>query len=220
MVPGIPLASQEEEILCGSTRGERELATRFPGSYWHDHYTDAKPVVFGHHVTGHEPMMRDGRIFGLDTGACHGWRLTALCLPELTVHSVQAHADHWSVARRQWQLPVLKARPWRDFTWPELTDAVARFSSAPDAATRSWLEAVEMWAADLQSSFPALSAAAHRVAVELTAGELRQHPAARLLFQARDGRLDHASLARQCPTPGKVIDMAAALGLAVPDVPD
>lgn len=220
MLPGIPLADQEEEILCGSTRGERELTALFPGSYWHDHYTDAKPVVFGHHVTGREPMMRDGKIFGLDTGACHGWNLTALCVPGFTVHSVEAHADHWSIAKRQWQLPVLKTRPWRDFTWPELAEAIARFSSAPDAAARSWLKTVEVWAADLRSSLPALAAAAYRAAGELTTDELRQHPAARLLFQARDGRLDQASLTRQCPTPGKIIDLAAAFGLVVRDLPD
>jgi serine/threonine protein phosphatase 1 len=95
-----------------------------------------------------------------------------------------------------------------------------RFSSAPDAATHSWLEALEEWAADLRSWFPALVAAAHRVADELTTDELRQHPAAQFLFQARNGRLDQTSLARQCSTPRRVIDLAAALGLVVPELPD
>lgn len=202
MLPGIPPADQKEEILCGTTSGERELTALFPGSHWHHHYTDTKPVVFGHHVTGHEPLIRDGRVFGLDTGACHGWNLTALCVPGFTVHSVKAHADHWSLVKRQWQLPVLKTKPWRDFTWQELAETVAKFSSAP-AAARTWLEAVEEWAADLQSSFPALVTAAQRVADELTTDEMRQHPAARFLFQARNGRLDQTSLARQCPTPAR-----------------
>ncbi|WP_285577770.1 metallophosphoesterase [Actinoallomurus iriomotensis] len=220
MLPGIPLADQKEEILCGSTSGERELATLFPDGHWHDHYTDAKPVVFGHHVTGPEPMIRDGRIFGLDTGACHGWNLTALCVPGFTVHSVRAHADHWSLAKRQWQLPVLKTRPWRDFSWPELAEAIARFSSAPDAATRGWLEKLENWAAELRSSFPVLVATAHRIADELTTDELRRHPAARFLFQARNGRLDQTGLAGQCSTPRRTIDLATALGLVVRELPD
>ncbi|GAA0828271.1 metallophosphoesterase family protein [Streptosporangium amethystogenes subsp. fukuiense] len=231
MLPGVPPADQKEEILCGSTGGRRELTELFPDGHWHDHYTDAKPVVFGHHVTGREPMIRDGRIFGLDTGACHGWNLTALCVPGFTVHSVRAHADHWSIAKRQWQLPVLKTKPWRDLTWQELAEAIVRFSpvadpvadpvagSVPDAAVRGWLETVEKWAADLRSSLPALVAAAHHVAGELTMDELRRHPAAKYLFQARDGRLDQAGLARRCSTPGRTIDLAAALGLVLPEPP-
>jgi serine/threonine protein phosphatase 1 len=220
MLPGVPLAEQKEEILCGSTSGERELAGMFPDSHWHDHYTDAKPVAYGHHVTGREPMIRDGRIFGLDTGACHGWNLTALCLPGFTVHSVEAHADHWSIVKRQWQLPVLKTKPWRDFTWSELAETIARFSSSSDASTRGWLEQVEAWGVELQSAFPVLVATAHRIADERTTDELRRHPAARFLFQARDGRLDQAALARQCSTPRKTIDLATALGVDMRGLPD
>ncbi|WP_283136727.1 metallophosphoesterase [Rhizohabitans arisaemae] len=220
LIPGIPPADQKEEILCGSTSGERELAALFPGGHWHDHYTDAKPVVFGHHVTGREPLIRDGRVFGLDTGACHGWNLTALCVPGFTVHSVAARADHWSIAKRRWQLPVLKTKPWRDLTWPELAGTIERFSSATDPATRGWLESVEEWAADLRASFPALTDAAYELADGLTADELRRHPAAKYLFQARDGRLDQATLAKRCPTPRKTAELAAALGLVVTEPPD
>ncbi|WP_106403011.1 metallophosphoesterase family protein [Actinocorallia populi] len=219
MVPGVPLASQREEVLCGSTRGERELAALFPGGHWHDHYTDAAPVVFGHHVTGREPLIRDGRVFGLDTGACHGWNLTALCVPGFTVHAVPARADHWAAAKRRWQLPVLKSRPWRDHTWQELDQALGRHSPSADADTRRWLEALEAWAADLRSGFPALVSAARRTAGGLTADELRRHPAAPVLFQARDGRLDTTALARRCPTPARTIALAAALGLTLPGPP-
>ncbi|WP_432246728.1 metallophosphoesterase [Streptomyces sanyensis] len=219
MLPGIPLSDQREDILCGSTRGERELTKLFPDCYWHEHYTDAKPVVLGHHVTGRKPMIRDGRIFGLDTGACHGGTLTALCLPGFTVHSVKAQADHWSTTKHEWQLPVLKNRPWHDFTWLKLAQAVERFSSPSDPVAHRWLEALQEWATGLQSTFPALVATAHRVADELTPDEMCQHPAAKVLFQARNGRLDQASLAKQCPTPGRTIELAAALGLILDDLP-
>ncbi|MEV0128611.1 metallophosphoesterase family protein [Dactylosporangium sp. NPDC050688] len=220
MLPGVPLDRQPEEILCGSTSGERRLAELLPGGYWHEHYTDAKPVVFGHHVTGREPMLRDGRIFGLDTGACHGWNLTALCVPGFTVHAVPAHADHWSLTRRAWQLPVLGSRPWRDLTWPEITAAVARFATVPDAATRDWLAAVEAWAGELRAALPALAGAARDLAGSLTHDELRAHPAGPVLFQARGGRLDATALARRCVTPRRTADLAAALGLPLPDLPD
>jgi serine/threonine protein phosphatase 1 len=208
LVPGLALAEQREEILCGSTRGEKELAALFPDDYWHDHYTDAKPVVFGHHVTGREPLIRDGRIFGLDTGACHGWNLTALCLPGFTIHAVPAHADYWSAAKRDWQVPVLESRPWLDSTWTQLTDAAARYD-------QQWLTDL----AGLQSLFPAMRTAANRLAGELTPTQMQQHPAAPLLFQARAGRLDEAAVAKQCATPRRTIELATALGVATPILP-
>ncbi|AXK34074.1 serine/threonine protein phosphatase [Streptomyces armeniacus] len=230
---GTPLHEQREEILCGTTRGERDLAALFPESHWHDHYTDAKPVVFGHHVTGRTPLVRDGRIYGLDTGACHGWNLTALCVPGFTLHSVEARADHWAYVRRRWQLPVLKSRPWRDASWAEIDKAVARYASPPgsssssssssdappDAALRDWLLALERWAAELRAAFPVLADAARRAVGEPTEAELRAHPAAKVLFQARNGRLDQDGLARQCPTPARTLGLAAALGLALPEPP-
>ncbi|WP_327003063.1 metallophosphoesterase [Dactylosporangium sp. NBC_01737] len=219
MLPGVPLAAQKEEILCGSTSGERELTAMFPGGHWHEHYTDAKPVVFGHHVTGREPLLRDGRVFGLDTGACHGWNLTALCAPGLTVHSVPARADHWAHTRRVWQLPVLRSRPWRDFTWPDLDAAVARFSTTPDAAAQAWLDAVRAWAGELRASLPALVGAAQDLARHRTVEQLRAHPAGQVLFQARGGRLDEAALARRCTTPRRTAELAAGLGVDVPDLP-
>ncbi|HEY8479106.1 MAG TPA: metallophosphoesterase [Spirillospora sp.] len=218
VVPGIPLADQKEEVLCGTTSGERELNALFPDGHWYDHYTDAKPVVFGH-VTADEPLVRDGRIFGLDTGACHGGHLTALSVPDFTVHSVKAHADHWPIVRRRWQLPVLKAKPWRHYTWPELEEAIAKFSSVPDDATRSWLGELESWSKELRSSFPDLIARAQRVADGLTPDEMRRHPAARFLFQARDGRLTQDSLAKQCSTPAKTAKLATELGLVTRDLP-
>ncbi|WP_216906494.1 metallophosphoesterase family protein [Nocardia noduli] len=219
MVPGIALADQRPEVLCGSTRGERELGARFADGHWHDRYDDSVPIVFGHHVTGDEPLIRDGRIFGLDTGACHGGALSALCVPEFTVHSVRAHADHWSNTRRRWQLPVLRSKPWHDFTWSQSAETVARFASTPDPATREWLAAVDAWAARLRESFPAVINAAYDRARELGADRIGEHRAARFLFQAHHGRLDHASLTRQCTTPRRVIELATALGVDLPELP-
>ena len=46
------------------------------------------------------------------------------------------------------------------------------------------------------------------------------HPAAQFLFQARNGRLDQNSLARQCATPRRTLDLAAALGRVLPELPE
>jgi serine/threonine protein phosphatase 1 len=214
LLSGIPLAGQREEILCGSTSGEKELAALFPGDHWYDRYTDAKPVAVGHHVVGPSPMILDDRVFGLDTGACHGGRLTALSVPDFTIHSVAARADHWSIVKREWQLPVLKQKDWLDFTWTQLDDTVARFSA--DASARGWLAEVSAWAAELRALRPALTAAALRLAGELSAEQMRPHPAAPALFQARSGR---NNVDRQCSTPGRTIALATALGVATPDLP-
>ncbi|MGI5203908.1 metallophosphoesterase family protein [Spirillospora sp. CA-108201] len=219
LVPGVAPAEQKEEILCGTTSGERQLTALFPDGHWHDRYADDKPVVFGHHVTGREPLVRDGRVFGLDTGACHGWNLTALSVPDFTVHSVEAHVDHWSVTKREWQLPVLKTKAWGDLTWEELNEKVARFSGTSDAASREWLRAVEEWAAAVRALIPILVDAAHQAAGVLTADEMRRHPAASVLFQARGGRLDQAVLAKRCTTPRRTSDLAAALDIAAPAPP-
>ncbi|GAA2631413.1 metallophosphoesterase family protein [Paractinoplanes durhamensis] len=210
ILSGIPLAEQRAAILCGSTSGEQELAAMFPGTYWPEHYTDAKPVAFGHHVTGPEPMVLDGRIYGLDTGACHGGNLTALCIPDFTIHAVPARTDYWSIAKRAWQLPVLQARPWLDLTWDELAEAIRRYAR-PE--TQDWLDGRADWAAGLRARFPAMAAEANRLAAELTAEQMRAHPAAALLFQARAGRLDETSLARKCRTPRRTIELIDALGL-------
>lgn len=218
-LPGVPLEDQPEEVLCGSTSGERELDKLFPEGRWYDHYTDAKPVAFGHHVTGREPLVLDGRIFGLDTGACHGWNLTAVCFPGGTVHSVRAGADHWSTVRRRWQLPVLRARPWREVPWQKLAQDLERFSTAPDPALGRWLAGLRTWAEGLRAALPVLAAETARISEALTEPEMREHPAAKLLFAARNGRLDETVLSRRCTTPGATIDLAAELGLALDEPP-
>jgi serine/threonine protein phosphatase 1 len=45
-----------------------------------------------------EPLIQPGKIYGIDTGACHGGRLTAVILPGLRVCSVLARADHWDAS--------------------------------------------------------------------------------------------------------------------------
>jgi serine/threonine protein phosphatase 1 len=49
---------------------------------------------------------------------------------------------------------------------------------------------------------------------------MRRHPAAQYLFQSRNGRLDEAALGRQCPTPRRTIQVADALGVATPGLPE
>ena len=56
-------------------------------------------------------MVWRDRVFGLDTGACHGHTLTGLLLPERRLISVPARADHWAYVRDAWQVPVQQSLP-------------------------------------------------------------------------------------------------------------
>jgi serine/threonine protein phosphatase 1 len=227
LVPGIPLAEQRLEILAGTTSGERELALAIPEGPWHAHYRDDKPVVFGHHVVGREPMVRDGKVFGLDTGACHGWTLTALSVPDFTLTSVPARADHWAAAKPKWQLPVLQSKPWLPLSWAELAEQFERFADSKSDAARAWLAELRAWVEALRAHTGALHAAAHAVTAQLLAthgaegfaAAARQHPAAPLLFQVRRARLDEASLAKLCTSPQRLRDFAAQLEVSVPAPP-
>ena len=110
--PGVPLADVPEDVRAGTTSGEGRLKERFGAAPWWDHYDDEIPIVFGHHVVGPEPLIVRDRIYGIDTGACHGLRLTGLILPDRVLVSVPAREDHWARVQKAWQVPVLRAVPW------------------------------------------------------------------------------------------------------------
>jgi serine/threonine protein phosphatase 1 len=134
--PGVPLAEVPEEVRAGTTSGEGRLRERFGDQPWWAHYADPTPIAFGHAVIGPEPLVLDDRIFGLDTGACHGMALTGVRLPERRIFSVPAFADHWATVKHQWQPAVMRELPWATMTFeqierklrtlrdPELGDAV------------------------------------------------------------------------------------------------
>jgi serine/threonine protein phosphatase 1 len=227
MVPGIPLASQDEDVLAGTTSGDHKLAALLAGGHWHDGYRDATPIVFGHHVVGRDPLVTANRVYGIDTGACHGGRLTALSVPDFTVYAVDARADHWAITRAVWQLPVLQARPWLTMRWADFDAEIARFRDSTRGAANDYVVALEAWARALRASFADFVDAARGVAERILVdvgpdgftAAVRGHPVGPLLFQARSGRLDHASLVRACPTPKRALEIAGLLGVAVGEPP-
>ncbi len=62
------------------------------GDPWFDHYEGEVPVVYGH-MTHAGGVHRVNNTWGIDTGAGHGGRLTALILPERRLVSVPASAN-------------------------------------------------------------------------------------------------------------------------------
>ena len=82
--------------------GEQELAKRLPGA-WYDHYDGNKPLVFGHHdyLRNGQPLVREGRLYGIDTGCVYGGLLTALVLPAFSTVSVRARENYWARIRTE-----------------------------------------------------------------------------------------------------------------------
>ena len=223
MLPGIPLVDQDEDVLAGTTSGEHKLAAELGEGFWHERYRDAIPIVFGHHVVGRDPLVTPNRVYGIDTGACHGGCLTALSVPDFTLYTVDARADYWAIAKAEWQLPVLQTRPWLTMSWPDFDAETARFKGSTRGAANDYIAALEAWGRELRSRSGDVLAAA-RAAVERilsTAGPegfaaaVRGNPVAPLLFQARSGRLDQAVLNRACSTPRRMLEIAGHLGVAV-----
>ncbi|MFO0576265.1 MAG: metallophosphoesterase [Polyangia bacterium] len=234
LVPGVPLAEQKEEVLCGTVSGERELTAALGDRYWHEVYAGPKPVAFGHHVVGPEPLCARGLIYGLDTGACHGGRLTALCLPEFTLVSVPARADHWELEKRKWQEPVLLGKPWLDMGFAKAARELERYADeggATLAALRAWLEALggtdgadaANGCSVIQTCHKELLAAAARLAAASGSGGFAAAaeplPYKALLHLAQRGRLDLDAVRKRCATPARTLELAAMLGVAVPPSP-
>ncbi|MBL8784893.1 MAG: metallophosphoesterase [Deltaproteobacteria bacterium] len=218
LYPGVPLEEVPEDVRAGTTSGDGRLRERFGDTPWYAHYTDAKPVVFGHAVVGSEPLIIDDRIFGIDTGACHGQRLTALVLPERRIVSVPAREDHWARMRRAWQGPVLRRTPWPTMTFEQIAKK-ARSLRDPEledgVLTRvtTWAEAVRALVPQLAAALDHETARLLEVAGEADFGRVAAaHPAASWLLRLRTGKLSRDHLA--CTTPAQVFALADALALS------
>lgn len=219
--PGVPLDEVPEDVRAGTTSGEAKLKARFGDTPWWDHYTDDVPIVFGHRVVGPEPLVVRDRVYGLDTGACHGWTLSGLLLPERRLISVPARADHWVTVRETWQVPVLRALSWRTMTFEQITKKLAGLRG--EHATEA-LADVAAWAEAVRGALPRLGA---RLDAELArleeTGDVGRaaaaHPAGGWLLRLRVGKLSRTHLG--CASPGDVFVLAAALGeeVGVADTP-
>lgn len=213
--PGVPLADVPEDVRAGTTSGEARLAERFGAGPWYDGYTDDVPVVFGHHVVGQEPLVIRDRVFGIDTGACHGMRLTGLLLPERRLVQVTARENYWARVRKQWQVPVLKRLDWPAMTFEQIHNKLR--SLADPELEQSAIEQVGAWADRLLAILPALRDALDAELAQLDGDDLGRraaaHPAGSWLLRRHAGKLSSERLG--CATPGHVVQLARALGVPV-----
>ena len=127
--PGVPLEEQKDTVVIGTLTGEHYMEKHYAGP-WYDHYAGPKPLIVGHHsyLRSGEPLIREGLLYAIDTGCCHGFRLTALILPEFRIVSVPSRDDHWSRMRREFAALAGSGRDDLDLGW----ETLAAFAESAD----------------------------------------------------------------------------------------
>ncbi|MFT3694564.1 MAG: metallophosphoesterase family protein [Kofleriaceae bacterium] len=212
-IPGTPLAQTPEEILAGTTSGEAKLKKLIPNGWWHEHYSDAKPIVFGHHVTGPEPLLRDGKIFGIDTGCVHGHRLTALSVPDMKLYSVASTGDHWKAIAQQHQVGVLRAKPWATMGWAKLAEALSAFEHDPAPDTAAFIRDITRWTDELRALSRTFKSRVEQLGSELSSDAIGAHPAKALLHKLARGRFTDEDIQTRCASPNATLQLAKQLGI-------
>lgn len=223
LYPGVPLDEVPADVRAGTTSGLDRLRERLGDTPWWELDRDPVPACFGHAIMGEEPLVVDGRIFGLDTGACHGMALTGVRLPERRVFSVPARADHWATVKHQWQAPVLRQLPWASMTFAQIERKLRslrdpELGDAPLAAVAAWVEELRAALPSLRAHLDlALATVVDAQPPEAVGRSLDAHPARRWLHRRREGRLSDEHLG--CAGPSDVIALGTALGLPLPAAP-
>lgn len=98
IVPGIPLAQQEPDMLLNiRTIRPDGTGSRRPneGVLWGSVYGGPAFIYFGHHAA--QGLQRHPYALGLDTGCVYGRRLSAFVLPDKRLISVEARKTYTEV---------------------------------------------------------------------------------------------------------------------------
>lgn len=214
----VALKDQRQDVLSGSTSGERYLEKKYtPNTYWNEYYTGTKPIIYGHHVVGDEPKIMHNT-FGIDTGCCHGQYLTAIELPGFTIHQVKAKKDYWKEEQRLWQIPVLKAKNWSGMDFDTIEKQLEKLAYIEEPQTVLYLSELKTWKNDLQNSYAIIKAGIDKLCDHLmeTHGEsfsveANKYPFKTYLFKSKNNSLTIDDLRKGLNTPAKVQEITRRL---------
>ena len=223
--PNTRLSEQKDEVLCGSTSGERYLAQKLPTeSHWQEHYRSEKPIIYGHHVVGDSPKIVNNT-YGIDTGACHGGYLTALELPGFVIHQVKVKTDHWAVEQNKWQLPVLQAKNWQEMDFESIQKLLTKLEYLQNPEVKAFLHNVQKWLdlheimlqhlLDKLYVFTTVLTNSHRENFNAVAS---QYFFKTFLFKAKGNKLSIEDLQKSLDTPLKRQELAKAIDLEESDI--
>ncbi len=231
----VELANQREDVLAGTTSGARYLESKYApergstdGTYWTDVYDGEKPIVFGHHVVGDEVKVWNDRVFGIDTGACHGGRLTAVVLPEFRIVQIDVARDYWVEQKRIWQPEVLKAKPWTSLSFEQIERELGRADKNSDPAVAAVATSVRLWLRQLIEAQHAIATAIEETVERLLAEHdeggvgraAAMHEAKGWLFRHERDAVRPIDIAEYCSSPSSLVALAASLKVHVATEPD
>ncbi len=209
--PGIAIELQKAEVLCGCTAGEKYLTRKYNDTDWSELYTGEKPVIFGHHVVGDEPLIINRKVYGIDTGGCHGGNLTAVIMPGFEIVRVRADRDYWQEELVKWQVPVMMAKPWETYKWDKIQAICDEFRDSRNPELCIFIADKERWMIELFTLAPI---AIDKIIVKLADAiaiygkddfkkQVTSHSYAALLFKANSGNLTPEFLPQLLPTPAR-----------------
>jgi serine/threonine protein phosphatase 1 len=216
---GISLEAQREEVLCGCSNEEKYFDKQFGQLYWSHAYTGAKPVIVGHHRVGDQPFIANQKVYGIDTGACHGGRLTGVLLPDFAMVQVQAPKDYWREEIEKWQLPVLMAKPWGSYRWEKIQAICDEYRKSANQALIAFVIKQEQWMHDLLAAAPTVIVKVETKLAELITlhgadgfkPAVHGLPYAPLLYKANTSPLTPELLQQTLPTPEQWLAVMTAL---------
>lgn len=216
--PHLPLSEQKQEVLAGTTAGDRYLEEKYDRD-WGSRYDGHKPVIYGHHVVGDYPEIRKNT-YGIDTASCHGGYLTAIELPGFIIHQVKAETDYWKEAQKMWQVPVLKAKDWDNMEITAIRKQLEKLNYIEDEASKAYLDTLMDKLGQLEALYPLIKEKLDQLAQQL----LQEHganfgivaskyPFKTSLFKSRAGNLSVADISKAFNTPVKIVTLARELEL-------
>lgn len=216
------IEKQREDVLCGSTSGDRYLQDKYPeGTYWTAYYAGQKTILYGHHVVGDSPEQINNTI-GIDTGCCHGGKLTAIELPGFIVHQVQAKKDYWAEELQHWQLIVLQHKPWFTMTCVAIDKLVLQLQRSDREDVQEYLQKIREWRLHLDQLLVHILEELPRFTAKLLEDhqddfnqKANEFFFKTFIFKAKNNQLTLEELSKKLDSPDKRMELAKALGITV-----
>jgi len=196
----LPLHAQRQDVLSGTTAGEKYLSQRYKS--WTDHYAGEKPVIYGHTVTGPLPRIINNT-YGIDTGACHGGYLTAIELPGCIIHQVKVETDHWKEQQATWQMPVLESKDWDNMEIVAIHRELEKLAYKDIPAVKEFLSEKKSYLENLDQSLAVLKEQLALFAIAHS-DHLHAYPFKTFLYKSRSGTLTVEDLRKSLTTPAKI----------------
>jgi len=230
--PGVALTEQREHVIVGTLRGDRYLRKSYDRP-WYELYDYDRPLIVGHLIYNSDgtPLVYKDRVFGLDTGCCHGKRLTGVLLPGFRIISVKSRKDYWLLTRERHFDPLRQGRKDESLSWSRMEEFVAAVDSHPspveslrqrairiraylanadEAAERLW-QTIMAKNREVLGRIPGYEEMDQRELGRRYAAEIGRTPLSGLLHRARNNRLTLENLKEYFKTPRKLLEFLEKL---------